>query len=147
MRRFGVTNASIGLGTARKIAAVSILTLTGVLILSSGNAENQLDFSHVDSREKAEAMAEKGELFRILLFPAEFGGQHVPPNTVYVPAGIPEIKDRITQTLITYVQDGLIDNLTVSPEYKGNSFVPSRIVMETSHSGKPGQFNPIIEIW
>lgn len=119
----------------------------GAPALGDGNTEAQLDFSQVDSREKAEALAEKGELFKILLFPAEFGGQDVPPNTVYVPAGIPEIKDQITQTLIRFVEEGLIDNLSVSPEYKGNSFVPARIVMETSHSGKPGEFNPTIEIW
>ncbi|MEO1035336.1 MAG: hypothetical protein AAFX44_07245 [Pseudomonadota bacterium] len=115
--------------------------------MSSGYAETGLDFSHVDSREKAEELAEQGELFKILLFPAEFGGQDIPPNTVYVPAGIPEIKDQITQTLIRYVEDGVIDNLAVNPEYKGNSFVPAKILMETSHSGKSGTFNPTIEIW
>ncbi|MEM7432586.1 MAG: hypothetical protein AAF351_11720 [Pseudomonadota bacterium] len=115
--------------------------------MSSGNAEIPRDFSHVDSLEKAEALVESGELYKILLFPAEFGGEEIPPNTVFVPAEIPEIKDRITQTLIRFVEDGLIDNLTVNPEYKGDSFVPSRIVMETSHSGKPGEFNPTIEIW
>ncbi len=147
LSRFNVSSVFGSRGPTHKITAIFLLALTGVLNLSNGDAETQLDFSHVDSQEKAEALAEKGELFKILLFPAEFGGQDVPPNTVYVPAGIPEIKDQITQTLIRYVQDGLIDNLTVNPEYKGNSFVPARIVMETSHSGKPGQFNPTIEIW
>ena len=115
--------------------------------MSIGNTDGQLDFAHVDSLQKAEELAEQGKLFKILLFPAEFGGQDVPPNVVYVPAGIPEVKDRITEMLIRFVEEGLIDNLVVNPEYKGNSFVPSRIVMETSHSGKPGEFNPTIEIW
>ncbi len=141
------SNIRGGRGLAHEFTVLLILTLAGVLILSDSNAENQSDYSHVDSRDKAEELAKKGELFKILLFPAEFGGQDVPPITVYVPAGIPEIKDQITQTLIRYVQDGLIDNMAVNPEYKGNSFVPSKIVMETSHSGKPGQFNPTIEIW
>lgn len=115
--------------------------------MSTANAGDQLDFSHVDSLQKAEELAEQGQLFKILLFPAEFGGEDIPPNTVYVPAGIPEIKDKITGTLIRLVEEGLIDNLTVNPEYKGSSFVPSRIVMQTSHSGRPGEFNPTIEIW
>lgn len=115
--------------------------------MSSASAETQPDFSHVDSQAKAAELASKGELFKILLFPAEFGGADAPPNTVYVPAGVPEIKDQITATLIRLVEDGLIDNLAVNPEYKGDSFVPSKIVMMTSHSGKAGEFNPTIEIW
>lgn len=118
-----------------------------MLFMTNANAGNVRDFSHVDSREKAIALVEKGELFKILLFPAEFGGQDIPQNVVFVPAGIPEIKEQITGTLVRFVQDGLIDNLKVEPEYKGKSFVPSKINMHTSHSGKAGQFNPSIEIW
>ena len=111
------------------------------------NAETGLDFSHVDTQEKALALVQEGKLFKIQLFPAEFGGEDAPQNVVYVPVGIPEIKDQITGTLVRFVQDGLIDNLQVNPEYKGNSFVPSKINMKTSHSGKAGEFNPSIEIW
>lgn len=140
-------NISSGRRIVRNLTVILLFTLVGAMTLSNGNAENHLDFSHIDSLEKAEALAEKGELFKVLLFPAEFGGQNIPPNIVYVPGGIPEIKNQITETLIRFVQDGLVDNLTVNPEYKGNSFVPSKIVMETFHSGKPGEFNPTIEIW
>jgi|SRR3990167_2578929 len=110
-------------------------------------AEQKPDFSDVNSREKALELVKQGKLHKILLFPAEFGGQDLPHNVVYVPAGIPEIKDQITGTLIRFVEDGLIDNLEVSPEYKGGSFVPSKINMKTSHSGKSGKFNPSIEVW
>ncbi len=115
--------------------------------MANVSADTGLDFSHIDSKEKAIALSEKGELFKILLFPDEFGGQDIPQNVVYVPAGVPEIKDQITGTLIRFVKDGLIDNLKVEPEYKRRSFVPSKIKMFTSHSGKSGQFNPTIEIW
>jgi hypothetical protein len=54
------------------------------------------DYSHVTSREAAEQLAAKGELFKILLFPEEFGGEDVVANVAYVPAGIPEIKDQLT---------------------------------------------------
>jgi hypothetical protein len=50
----------------------------------------------VTSREAAEQLAAKGELFKILLFPEEFGGEDVVANVAYVPAGIPEIKDQLT---------------------------------------------------
>ncbi|ACR10988.1 conserved hypothetical protein [Teredinibacter turnerae T7901] len=124
-----------------------LLAILGVIGMGSANADSPHDFSSVDSREKAVQLAQEGKLFKVLLFPAEFGGEDVPQNIVYVPAGIPEIKDKITGTFIRFVQEGLIDNLQVNPEYKGNSFVPSKINMKTSHSGKAGEFNPTIEIW
>lgn len=127
-----------------------ILALLGALGVgtSSANDEN-LDLSFVDSRDKAVELAREGKLHKILLFPQEFGGQDVEQNVVYVPAGIPELKDQITSTLIKLVQDGSIDNLKVEPEYKGTSFVPAKIKMHTSHSSsdKKGQFNPVIDIW
>jgi hypothetical protein len=109
--------------------------------------ENKLDFSEIDSREVAEQLVKEGLLFKILLFPAEFGGKNITQNTAYVPAGIPEIKEKLTETLIKYAQDGLIDKLTVEPAYKGSSFVPSKIVMKASHSEKTSEFVPTIEIW
>ena len=124
-----------------------LLAILGVIGMGSVNADSPLDFSGVDSREKAVQLAQEGKLFKVLLFPAEFGGEDVPQNVVYVPAGFPEIKDKITGTLMRFVQEGLIDTLQVNPEYKGNSFVPSKINMKTSHSGKAGEFNPTIEIW
>ena len=114
---------------------------------SGGLEENKLDFSEIDSREIAEQLVEEGLLFKILLFPAELGGKDVTQNTAYVPAGIPEIKDKLTETLIKYVQDGLIDKLTVEPAYKGSSYVPSKIVMKASHSEKKSEFVPTIDIW
>lgn len=124
-----------------------LMTILGGLGMSGANADMGLDFSHVDSCEKAIALVQEGKLFKILLFPAEFGGVDIPQNSVYVPAGIPEIKDQITGTLIRFVEQGLIDDLQVNPDYKGNSFVPSAIKMSTSHSGNTGEFNPTIEIW
>jgi hypothetical protein len=124
-----------------------LLAILGIIGMGNANAGSPLDFSAIDSSEKAVKLAQEGKLFKILLFPAEFGGEDVPQNVVYVPAGIPDIKDKFTGTLIRFVQEGLIDNLQVSPEYKGNSFVPSKINMKTSHSGKAGEFNPTIEIW
>lgn len=105
------------------------------------------DYSHITTRDAAEALVAKGELAVILLFPAEFGGEEIPGNMAYVPPGIPELKDQNTETLIRFFKDGLIDNLTVTPEYKGDSLVPSRIAIQATHSTKSGTFEPSIEIW
>jgi len=106
-----------------------------------------MDLSHVTSRDLAVKLSEEGKLFKVLLFPAEFGGEDVPVNVVYVPAGISEVKQQITGTLVRFFKDGLINQLKITPEYKGESFVPSKICIEAWHSEKPGGFSPTIEIW
>jgi hypothetical protein len=124
-----------------------IASLLAVIGIGSTQAQTGLDFSHVTSREKAEQLASEGKLFKILLFPAQFGGKDIPHNTVYVPPGIPEIKAKLDGTLVRYTEEGLINKLKVEPAYKGNSFVPSKIAIKASHSEKQGSFNPTIEIW
>ncbi|MBZ9556798.1 MULTISPECIES: hypothetical protein [unclassified Modicisalibacter] len=124
-----------------------MLILLGVLGLGHAHADQILDYSKVDSREKAMELAREGKLQKILLFPSELGGEDIPQNVVYVPPGISEIKDSITGTLFRFAKEGVIDSLQVNPEYKGVSVIPSRIHIKTSHSGKPGEFNPTIDIW
>lgn len=128
-------------------AAVAALGISASQAAAPSQPEGAPDFSQVTSREAALKLASEGKLFKILLFPPEFGGEDVAPNVVYVPAGIPEIKDQITGTLIRFYNEGLIDKLNVSPEYKGSSFVPSKIHLKATHSKKGGGFEPTIDIW
>ena len=113
------------------------------------NAEAKVkpDFSEVDSLDKARKLEANGELVKILLFPAEFGGEEIPQNIVYVPQGAADAKALITGTLVRFFREGLIDHLVVEPEYKGGSVVPIRIVMKASHRTKEGKFNPTVEVW
>ncbi|MDF0486811.1 hypothetical protein PX554_01610 [Sphingomonas sp. H39-1-10] len=105
------------------------------------------DFSAVTSRAAAEALARQGKLVRILLFPAEFGGEDVPENAVYITPEAAAARELILGTLQRFAKEGLIDKLDVTPDYKGDSFVPSRIVMHATHSKKKGSFEPTIEVW
>ena len=105
------------------------------------------DYADVTTLEAARALAAEGKLVKVLLFPAEFGGRDDEANTVYVPPGIDEIKDQMTGTLIRFYEQELIDNLSVKPEYKGKSVVPSKIVMTATHTTKEGKFNPTIDVW
>ena len=105
------------------------------------------DYSEVTSLNKALKLVKKGKLFPILLLPAEFGGEDVAVNRTYVPAGIPEVKDQITGTLIQFAAEGLIDRLRVKVKYKGKSVVPSKIKMVCTHTEKEGRIEPEIEIW
>jgi len=110
-------------------------------------ARTGVDLSKVTSRETAEALFADGKLEKMLLFPSEFGGKEIPQNIVYVPLGISAIKGQLTGTLVRMVKDRQINKLTVTPEYKGNSFIPSRITMRAWHTDQKGEFNPSIEVW
>lgn len=131
----------------KRFLAAIVFTLVLSVFQPAAAGPAARDYSHVTSRQAAEAMVAKGELAAILLFPAEFGGEDVPENMVYVPPGISELKDQNTETLIRFFKEGLIDNLTVTPEFKGESLVPSRIAIMATHSTKAGTFEPSIEIW
>jgi len=114
---------------------------------SEPSKEIKFDYSHIDSREKALEGEKRGELFPILMFPEIFGGENVEENTLYVPPGIPQIQNQMIATIARFVEQGLVDNMRVVPEYRGASFIPVKIAMETQKDGKAGRFNPTIEIW
>nr|WP_206364838.1 hypothetical protein [Sphingomonas populi] len=105
------------------------------------------DFSTITSLAAAEALARQGKLVRVLLFPAEFGGEDVRENAIYITPEAAAARALILGTLHRFVTEGLVDKLDVTPDYKGDSFVPSRIVMHATHSTKKGGINPTIEVW
>ncbi|MBS0340598.1 MAG: hypothetical protein JSS56_08710 [Proteobacteria bacterium] len=103
------------------------------------------DYQHVDSRGKAEALYAKGELRKLLLLPAAFGGEDIPPNVVYVPAFAVALKEQLDQGVISQlVRDGKVTHYSATPEYTGKSVVPSRIRVAAT---EPGHFAGEISIW
>lgn len=103
------------------------------------------NFSHVDSREKALAMVEKGELEPLYLMPPEFGGPDDARNIVYVPVGIAEIKQGTDLNIIAaLVESGKVRSYSAVPEYRGRSFIPIAIKIVASD---PGRFESEIMIW
>src|SRR2546423_911623 len=103
------------------------------------------DFSDTDSREKAEARTQRGELEKLLLLPADFGGTDDPRNIVYVPRGFGAIKAAIDTNMIKpLIADGKATGYEATPEYQGRSFVPIAIKIVASD---PGSFTTAINIW
>jgi hypothetical protein len=99
----------------------------------------------VDSREKAEDLYRRGELTKLLLLPAEFGGQDIPINVVYVPGVAAELKRRIdANTIKPLAQKGQISRYKATPEYEGKSFIPSLIRISATD---PGRFEGTVAIW
>ena len=120
--------------------------LFGSLFALTSTAQGP-DFTDVDSKQKLMSLVEQGKLERVYLFPLEVGGQETEVNAVYLPIGFREMKRKIDGTILRMAQDGLISDLKVQPEYKGKSFVPSRIVIKASHPEKPGRFDTTMEVW
>ncbi len=106
-----------------------------------------LDFTDVDSLEKALALFRAGKLEVLYLFPLEYGGEAVPQNTLYVPPGIADIKRQMDAMIGGMVKEGQITQYVAEPEYKGNSFIPCKINIKAWHPEKQGGLNPSINIW
>ncbi|MDI1462562.1 hypothetical protein QEZ54_16440 [Catellatospora sp. KI3] len=103
------------------------------------------DFSDITSESAAAALAAEGSLEKLLLLPPEFGGSDIPPNLVYVPVGIAEVKQQIDLGVVRpLVADGTVTRYTATPEYAGDSFIPIAVVI-TAHT--PGSFTTTINIW
>lgn len=103
------------------------------------------DFSALDSQEKVEAAARRGDLFPMLLMPEVFGGPSGGPNVVFVPAWAAEKKHRLDmETIVPLAQAGKISRYSAQPAYKGSSFVPASI---TVRAHDPGDFVTTIDIW
>jgi hypothetical protein len=106
---------------------------------------NGPDFSDVTSEQAAEALAAAGHLEKMFLLPPEFGGQDIPPNYVYVPVGLADVKRRLDlETIAPLVSDGQITQYAATPEYEGRSFIPNSVTIVAS---EPASFTARIAIW
>lgn len=105
---------------------------------------NGPDYSEVDSREKALALHQKGELVRMYLFPIEFGGQEAEMNCVYVPEFAALLKGRFDNLVGDLLEDGKVSSYSAAPEYRGKSFVPCALVLEAKGEGG---ITERVEIW
>jgi hypothetical protein len=94
------------------------------------------EFSEIDSKQKAEARLQSGELEKLFLLPMEFGGTDDPRNIVYVPRGFVGIKSNIDMNIIKpLVADGKVTRYEATPEYQDKSFVPIAIKIVASEPG------------
>jgi hypothetical protein len=103
------------------------------------------DFSLTNTKEKAEAQCQRGELEKLHLLPPEFGGTEDPRNIVFVPSGFAAIKADVDKNIIKpLIADGKVTRYEAVPEYDGKSFVPIAIKIVVSN---PSSFMTNINIW
>jgi hypothetical protein len=103
------------------------------------------EYSHVDSREKAEELVARGELTRLHLLPLEFGGTDATENLVFVPPFVVDLKHGTDTNIIRpLIEDGSVSEYSATPTYAGKSFVPTSIEIRAAN---PGDFQTSLEIW
>lgn len=105
------------------------------------------DLSEVTTKAAARRLVRQGRLVEISLFPTELGGPDDPQNVAYITPEAAGARATAIGTLRRFLEDGQIDQLDVTPDYKGESIVPSRIVMTATHSEKGGEIVLTIEVW
>ncbi|WP_431158659.1 hypothetical protein [Winogradskyella poriferorum] len=102
------------------------------------------DFSDVDSYKKASRLHKKGNLAKIYMMPIDFGGDDSEVNTLFVPAFVKDFKDKVDKRIETLLYDGKKLSFEALPEYKGKSFVPSKLKILVTGDV---EFTEVIDIW
>ncbi|AMK21483.1 hypothetical protein [Sphingobium sp. TKS] len=138
-------------GVSRMVLWAALTLVSAALALAAprlpAEAGAKPDFSTVQTAAAAKALVAKGKLVPILLFPAEFGGEAIPENMIYITPGAAAARELLIGTLTRLIKEGSIDKMEVEPSYKGRSFIPTAIRMKAWHSSKPGSFEPTIRVW
>jgi hypothetical protein len=102
------------------------------------------DYSHIDSKEKAEQLYARKELVKLHLLPLDWGGEDAALNTIYVPEFAFEQKCTIDAMIEELLEAGYNLSYTASPEYKGNSFIASKLLIKVRGDR---ELDASIEIW
>lgn len=102
------------------------------------------DYLSIDSNEKAQALFAKKELVKVYLMPLEFGGMDSPMNILFVPASVHEHKKTFDASIGKLLESGLSLGYAVDPEYKGSSFIPSKLTIQVTGDKI---ITETIEIW
>ena len=104
-----------------------------------------IDYSAIDSREKAWRLVEQGDLVAILMCPEMFGGDERDENIVFVPEATADRKEQIDEEVILpLIQAGKVVNYSVEPAYAGKAMVPVSLTI-TATSPEPHLYS--LQIW
>lgn len=107
---------------------------------------NKLDFSKIDSNEKAQELCEKRILAPLYLMPLRFNGEPVLQNTLYVPPVVVKLKDRYDDMVEELLNNEKVNGYECKPEYRGNSFIPCSLTVIAKKNGQE-VFTEIIKVW
>ena len=101
-------------------------------------------YSNITSLGQAVEAYHNDTLEKLYLFPLEFGGSNGPENILYVPKEVVVLKARYDAMVMELLKKGLVSSYFVQPEYKGDSFVPNSLTIESTGES---EFKETIHIW
>ncbi len=102
------------------------------------------DFSKIDSNKKAIELYKNGKLTKVHLMPLEFGGEDSAINILYVPEFAKMFKQRFDKMIEELLIEGKKLGYSAEPEYKGKSFIPSKLKISVTGDS---EFTETINIW
>jgi hypothetical protein len=136
-----------GVGQVSRPGRASVVSLEPDEADTGGPVLSEAELAAVTSREAMLALAKKGRLRKVLVFPGEFGGEDILPNVAYVPFQALKSRAEAITRLQEAVAQGAVNSLTVTPEYKGDSHVPAKLVFQARHSTSGHTLLFTADIW
>lgn len=115
-------------------------------LLDKFKKKNTIRFEEIDSIIKAKEEFKNGNLEILYLMSPMFGGAKDENNILYVPVGINKIKENYDNIIADLFKQGKVISYNCKPEYKGESFVPSKLTI-TSGKNDIVVFEETINIW
>lgn len=96
----------------------------------------EIDPYNIDSDKEAEMMLKTGALKPIYSVHECFGGEPSEDNKVFVPSVIADLKDEYDiMTELLFIR-GMVNKYSCIPQYKGNSVIPSEVLIQASNDQK-----------
>lgn len=102
------------------------------------------NYADICSYDEAEQYYKTGQLGKLYLIGLTFGGDDSPVNILYAPQSAVLQKEAIDRKLEQQLIQGLNLQYRAFPEYKGHSFIPSKITIEIDGDKT---YTEEIEIW
>lgn len=90
----------------------------------------ECNYADVCGIQEAEHYYKTGQLGKLYLIGHAFGGDDSPFNILYAPKEAVAQKQQIDKGLEELLAQGLNLQYRAFPEYKGNSFIPSKVIIE-----------------
>lgn len=127
----------------RALRALAIALAASLVI----GAKPASDFAGATTRKAVAALASRGQLVKIYLFPREVGGPDNVYNVAWVPPDAVPRLQAVTDEVVALYHQGKVNQLDVLPGYMGNSRIPCRIRYIATHKTGPHKLDRVVKIW
>jgi len=134
-------------GLAAFSLAISVMPIASPAHAETVAKPESADYSLITTKAKALSLVRSGVLVRILFFPVELGGEDVPANRGFVPPAAATARKHVVADLIDKVRLGTLDQMTVTPDYKGKSIVPTQILFHASSTKGGKRWAARVAVW